>query len=397
MAKRITAVAIENMKPGVVRRELPAGGGLFVVVQPSGKKGFCLRYRFGGRTRRLVLQGGITLAQARKLASDAMFQLAQGIDPAIARRDTKQRAAAAQADTIDAHVRQFIERHVRQKTRKGTQGLYERILRNIVLPAWSGRSVHSVARRDVIALIEGVAEGDKETPARPILANRVLATLSRFFSWLCERDQITASPCTGVKRPTAETTRERTLSEDEIKRLWLACDGLDGRMAACVRLMLLLGQRRNEIYHMPWAEIENGVWVLPPARTKNGRRHEVPLPSQALAIIEGLPRVGDYVLRPLGNLSPTKIAIDAAMKPATRWTYHDLRRTCASGMSRLGVPVEVIERCLNHASGSFRGIVGTYQRDPLTAAKRNALQKWTDHVDAVVHGEPAGKVVKLRG
>ena len=260
-----------------------------------------------------------------------------------------------------------------------------------MLPAWRGRTIHDIKRRDVIALVEAVAEG------RPILANRTLRVLSKWFSWLVGRDMIVASPCAGVERPSKEIARDRILSDDEIKRLWSACDVLDDRTAACVRLMLLLGQRRNEIAHMHWSEITGNVWTLAPARTKNNRQHTVPLPRQALEIIEALPRVGDYVLRPLGNRGHAKRTIDAVMKPATRWVFHDLRRTAASGMSRLGARTEAVERALNHVSGAFGGITGVYQRDDLADAKRDALQWWADHVEAVVRGEPAGNVVRMRG
>ena len=144
--------------------------------------------------------------------------------------------------------------------------------------------------------------------------------------------------------------------------------------------------------------------MLPPERTKNKRRHEVPLSTQALAIIDAMPVITgdeDFVFtsskrRRLSNFSDAKVAIDARMKPVTPWVLHDCRRTVASGMARLGIKLPVIEKILNHASGTFRGIVGVYQRHDFAAEKRDALARWADHIDSIVSGKPVGKVVKLR-
>jgi integrase len=110
---------------------------------------------------------------------------------------------------------------------------------------------------------------------------------------------------------------------------------------------------------------------------------------------------GDYVFTtsgwaPLGRFDRIKHELDAHMKPQTPWVFHDLRRTVASGMARLGVRLPVIEKCLNHTGGSFRGIVGVYQRHDFAAEKRDALQRWADHIDSIVRGEPIGKVVRSR-
>jgi integrase len=166
--------------------------------------------------------------------------------------------------------------------------------------------------------------------------------------------------------------------------------------------MLLTGQRCGEVVGMRHSEILGDIWTLPPVRTKNKQRHEVPLSAQALAIIEAIPAINaDYVFtasetKRLGNMSRAKAALDAKMKPRTPWVLHDLRRTAASGMAALGVKLPVIEKCLNHKSGSFRGIVGVYQRHSFLPEMRVALQRWADHVDQIIGDEPA-KVVPLRG
>jgi integrase len=404
MAKSLTAKSVENAKPfASARREIPDGGcrGLYLIVQATGRKSWAVRYRFQGQPKKLTLDGGLTLAAARKQAAVALHELAQGRDPAALKfeaRETAEKAAAERAaDTVEQWAAHFIERHAKKKTRENTWRQTVHVFDDIVLPAWRGRVIHDIKRRDIIELIESVAED------RPIMANRVHAHLSKFFNWLCERDVIAASPCAGVKRPSAETARDRILSDAELKALWLACGDIGDPAGACIKILLLTGQRRSEVAGMRRGEINGDVWTLAPERTKNKQRHDVPLAAQAVSIIEGMPRIagGDHVFTtsgwaPLSHFDRIKDELDARMQQRTPWVVHDLRRTVASGMAKLGVRLPVIEKCLNHASGSFRGIVGVYQRHDFAAEKRDALQRWADHIDAIVRGEPAGKVVSLR-
>jgi integrase len=274
----------------------------------------------------------------------------------------------------------------------------ERIFKRLVLPAWRGRTIDSIRRRDVIDLVESVAAD------RPYLANRTLGVLSKFFNWLCARDELAASPAQGVDRPHKEEVRQRTLSDAELRALWLACAG-DGPFGSALQVLALTGARRNEVSHMTWSEIdeERQLWTLPSARSKNKREHVVPLSSQVWAIIDAMPRFAgcDYVFTadgrsPITGWDKAKVRLSVKAKlDGAGWRLHDLRRTCASGMQRLGVPVPVVEKALNHISGSFRGIVSTYQTHDYADEVRVAFQKWSDHVERLVGGKPA-QVVTLR-
>jgi integrase len=272
------------------------------------------------------------------------------------------------------------------------------VFHKIVLPVWRGRIIHDLERRHIRELVENVAVD------RPVLANRTLAHLSRFFNWLCERDVIKASPCAGVKPPAKEQARDRVLSDAEVAALWRACDAIGGSAGTVIKLLILTGQRCGEVVGMRRSEISGDVWTLPPERTKNKQRHEVPLSAQALAIIDAIPGVDeDYLFtsspsRRLGNMAPAKRALDTHMKPVQPWKLHDLRRTVASGMQALGILLPVTEKVLNHTSGSFRGIVGVYQRHEYAAEKRDALQRWATHIEGLVSGMPAeDKVVSISG
>jgi integrase len=398
---RLTAKFLDNVKPAAERREIPDSGcrGLYLVVQPTGRKAWAVRYRFGRKTRKLTLDGGLTLKAARKAATDALHELECGNDPGAlkfeAQAKAEQVAADRKRDTVERLAEQFIERYAKQKTRPTSWRQTEHVFHGLVLPAWRGRPVHEIERRDIRELVESIAVD------RPIMANRALAHLSKFFNWLCERDIIAASPCAGVRPPSKEHARERILSDDEIKALWHACDAIAGPAGPAIKLMLLTGQRCGEVVGMRRSEISGDVWTLGPARTKNKQRHEVPLSAQALAIIDAIPVIDeDYVFttsktRRLGNMSRAKEALDAQMKPKEPWVLHDLRRTAASGMAALGVRLPVIEKALNHKSGSFRGIVGVYQRHEYAVEKRDALVRWADHVDALVSGRREN-VVTLR-
>jgi integrase len=397
----LTAKKIESLKPGPLRREIADSGcrGLYLVVQPSGRRSWAVRYRFAGKPRKLTLDGFVSLAEARRAATGALAELDRGNDPAGLKFDTKaaeEKAAAARAgDTVDNLVAQFIERHVRKNTRPNSARQAEGIFSRIVLPAWKGRLIHDVKRRDVIELLEAVAED------RPIMANRAHAILSKFFKWLAARDVIVASPVAGVARPAKETPRDRILSDVEIKAVWNRCDVLGGISGTLIKMLLITGQRRGEVAGMGWAEIEDDIWTLPPERTKNGQKHSVPLSMQAMAMIAALPRISDERVfagvngRQLAGFSHIKAHLDAALKLKTPWTLHDLRRTAASGMAKIGIKLPVIEKVLNHTGGSFAGIAGIYQRHDFAAEKREALQRWADHIDELLHGR-AGAVVPIR-
>ena len=402
MAKALTAKSIENIKPGATRKEIPDGGcrRLYLIVQPTGRKAWAVRYRFQGAPKKLTLDNISSLAEARKAATAALQELERGGDPAALKFDARAAAEAAAAarkrDTVEALANEFIEQYAKRKTRRNSWKQTEHVFHKIVLPAWRGRTVHDLERRDIRELVEHIAVD------RPVMANRTLAHLSKFFNWLLERDVIKASPCAGIKPPAKEQARDRVLDDDEIKALWAACDAVGGAAGAAVKLMLLTGQRCGEIVGMRRGEISGDVWTLLPERTKNKQRHEVPLSAQALAIIGAIPAFdADYLFtsshtRKLGNMAPAKVALDTHMKPAQPWVLHDLRRTCASGMARLGIQLPVIEKVLNHKSGTFKGVVGVYQRYEFAAEKRDALQRWANHVEGLVSGKPAeDKVVTL--
>jgi len=398
MAKKLTDLTIENLKPKAKRYEVPDPGarGLRVIVQPSGLKGFAVRYRNAtGRARKLTLPAGIGLAAARKLTADALLEVAQGEDPAADKQEA--RHGARPDDTIERWASTFVERHAKKKTRFNSWRQTVHVFDDIVLPTWKGRLIHDIKRREVRDLLEDLAE------TKPIMANRAHGVLRKFFNWLCERDDDLTSPVIGVKAPAPERVRERVLNDDELRRLWLAAEAIGGREGACIKLLICTGQRRSEISHLKLREVGNDVLELPAARMKGKQAHIVPLSTQAAAIIADMPKLVPQVPRPdgyvwgespVGHFHRIKDQLDAHMGDVPHWVVHDIRRSVASGMARIGIAVPVIEKILAHKTGTFRGIVGTYQRHSFLPEMAVAMQKWADHVEQLVTGK-AAKVVKL--
>jgi integrase len=400
MARTLTTRTVESLQPARARREIPDKHlpGLYLILQPSGAKSWAVRYRHAGTPRKYTLgpYPAIDLKSARDLAGKALRAVAEGRDPG---REKAQRAM--KADSIEHVVAQFIERHCKRSNRPRTAQETERLLRLHVLPRWRGRLVHDVTRRDVLDLLDRVVDSGKL-----IAANRTLSAVRKMFNWAVARDIIAASPCAGVKPPTAERSRERVLTDPELRNVWQAADKVGGPFGALVKLLVLTGQRRDEVAGMSWPEIDLGgrLWTLPAARVKNNRVHEIPLSAAALAVLQALPRIGErFVLTsngeaPSSGYSKGKRKLDALLPPdMAPWRLHDIRRTVASGMARLGANLPVIERLLNHSSGSFAGIVGVYQKHDFADEKRRALDAWGAFVTDLVSDRPRRNVVRLGG
>jgi integrase len=400
MAKTLTARSVEITKPSTERREIPDGllPGLYLVIQPSGARSWAVRYRHHSRPCKLTLgrYPAIDLAAARKLASAALRAVAEGRDPNL----EKQRARVSKADTIEAVAAQFIERHCYHSNRPRTAAETKRLLDLHVLPRWRGRLAREITRRDVLDLLDRIVDNGK-----PIAANRTLSAVRKMFNWAVARDMLGASPCAGVKPPTPERARDRVLNDDELRLVWQAASKIGGPFGLLVQLLALTGQRRNEVAEMQWSELdfEARLWTLPRERVKSGETHQVPLSGAAISILKSIRRIGDglFVLTttgktPSNGFSKGKRRLDALLQPDKPvWRLHDLRRSAASGMAKLGIDLPVIEKVLNHSSGSFAGIVGVYQRHDFADEKRAALEAWGRHVEGLVSGKPLRKVTDV--
>jgi integrase len=422
MAKALTVKTIENAKPGNSRREVPDGAlpGLYLIVQATGARSWALRYRVGGRPRKLTLGAfpAVDLVGARERARAAMRAVAEGRDPGDEKKAARRKAAAGD-DTIEAVALKFIERYAKRSTRETSWIETARILGlrpdpedpaklvrkdggGDVLSRWKGRTVHDIKRADVIELLDGVVDRGS-----PIMANRVLAAVRKMFAWAASRDIVAASPCAGVAPPAPEIERDRVLGDDELRAVWGACDRIGWPFGPMAKLLILTAQRRDEVAEMRWTEIDFAArtWTLPRGRVKNDKAHVVHLSDAALGILRSLPRTkgSDLVFTttgatPVTGFSRAKNRIDATIladncRSLDRWTLHDLRRTSATGMAeRLKIAPHVVDKILNHKTGTIKGVAAIYNRAEYAEERRAALEAWGRYVENLVTPAPANVV-----
>lgn len=271
-----------------------------------------------------------------------------------------------------------------------------------------GRAIENIDRRTVAIRLAEIAE-----QSGPAAANRVRASLSAYFAWLLREGILEANPVLNTNKATEGGARERVLEDEELAAIWRALG--DDQYSSIVKLLALTGARRDEIAGLCWSEIDldDATITLPGARTKNRREHQIPLAPAALAILQAQPRrlnadgserdlIFGYGIRGWQDWSGSKEDLDARIRtarsePIADWRLHDFRRTISTTMhERLGVLPHVVEAVLGHVDGHLRGVAGVYNRASYAELKRIALQKWADHVETLVSGKRAPKVVKLR-
>jgi len=272
-----------------------------------------------------------------------------------------------------------------------------------VLPRWGDRDIASIRRSDVAQLLRDVQRDNG-----PVMANRVLAHIRKLFNWAMLQpdliDVLEVSPVVRGMAPSQETGRDRFLSPDEIQWLWTASEELGYPFGPCVRLLLITGQRRDEVASMAWDQLdfENRLWTLPAQSTKANRRHEVPLADLALEVIAAIPHHEDSRFlftttgrTPVSGFSRAKNLIDRKIQMRREreeadgryrmdgrpwpfeegWRFHDLRRTVATRLEDdLSTPKPLISAILNHAEG---GATAIYTRGQLRKQKVAAMQGWS--------------------
>lgn len=353
-----------------------------------------------------------SLAEAREIAREWREDIRQGIDPKVKEEQRRceeelrrKEEANAQANTFSAVFEDYrAECLSRIKTGEAATGDIKRH----VIPKWGPRPIAEIRRADVKALIREI---DKVAPRTSSL---ILSYLKTFFSWATDEERIEANPAAGIKPLSSAVKRDRVLSDAEIRAFWIACGDL-GAFGRAFRFLLATGQRLSEVGDMQWREVdvEARRWAIPRERAKADRAHEVPLSDLALATLGECPRLGPFPFTtrgdiPIAGWSKSKVALDVAMlaqlqkdadekgetAPVTLpdWRLHDLRRTCATNLARLGVDRIVISKLLNHSEG---GVTSIYDRHARDAEKRAAMDRWAERLKAIVEGDPSTNVVSL--
>ena len=351
--------------------------GFGVKVTPKGRKVFIVLYRAGGgRLRKYTIgpYGRVTLHQAKLAAQKVFTAKLEGRDPAAEKREANRRIVA---DRVTDLLEAFIAQHVAQNR---SAGEVSRMLRREIIP-WGTRSIHEITKLDVVELVSAIHQR-----GTPIAANKVLKTIKTFLRWCVGQAVLDVSPADGVPLPAKEVTRDRVLTEDELVRVIVAARTMGEPYGAIVELLALTGQRREEVARCTWDEIDlrARVWTLPRERTKNTKHHTVHLSDQAVTVLSGTRKLGKFVFsrtgeNPFQEFSSAKRELDK-LSGVTGWRLHDLRRTCVSGMARLGVAPHVADKILNHQSGTISGVAAVYQRHDFLAERNDALEQWAAHV-----------------
>ncbi len=389
MSKALTAKAVEKFQPDPERRrEVPDGllPGLYLVVQPSGAKSWAVRYRANGKPAKLTLGRfpAIKLSKARELARDNLEAVAKGSDPAAEKRAGRAASGAVSLpNTVGALCDLYIERHLKPNVRRWENNAGPEI-ENHIRPRLGNLAVAALTRAHVREVVRRISD------RHPVAANRVLARLRAILNWALTEDLVEVNVAAGIKRPIREKPVDRILSDAELRQIWQVTDCLKYPARDFARLLILSGQRRDDVRLMKWSEIdlEGKMWTIPAARHKSRRAHMVPLPKAMVDILAALPErdTGDYVLsldgggRPYSNVSRPKAALDKASK-VSGWTWHDVRRTMRTGLSRLGIREDIAERTIGHAVGGRLG--RTYNLHDFADEKRRALEAWAAHVQGL--------------
>ena len=437
MAKVFTQAGVEKLKPIPGRRRVIRDGAstaLFLVIQSSGHKSWMMRFRYGTGATKIflgpldisgrrhdgepVIGQPLSLVQARQVASKINADRAAGVDVIAAHRAKKHRqrigVIEAAANSFAAAVKDFIIQHAQPKTRSWKQtasilgldaelnvktgGLAER---------WGDRDVKSLDASDLFSVIEEsrrisvpgmAARHDRPSEAR---ARKTHKALRGLFGWLLRRRRVAANPMTTLHPPSAPSSRDRVLTNAEIRLFWAATETLTEPYGDALRMLLVSGCRLNEIARLRWEEVSDdcSTITISGERTKNGRAFIIPVPPMARHLLADQPRGGPFVLSTTSGISPisswsdVKRHLDAAMGNVPAWVIHDLRRTAATHMAEIGIQPHIIEAILNHVSGHRAGVAGVYNRAAYAAEKKAALEQWNNHVKSIVDDK---KVVAMQ-
>jgi integrase len=370
--------------------------GFGVKVTPKGRKIFLVLYRTGGagsKLRKYTIgpYGRVTLHQARLTAQKVFAARLEGRDPAAERREARRRILVDQVEDL---LETFIAQHV---SKNRSEYEISRLLRREVGKPWAGKSIHEITKRDVVELISAI-----DQRGSPNTANKTLKVVRTFMRWCLGRAVLERSPAEGIPYPAKVVARDRVLNDQELVQILLAAEEMGGPYGGIVELLALTGQRRQEVAAMTWAELDlpGQVWTLPKSRTKNAKEHIVHLSEQSVAALKRATVRGPFVFsasetKPFQDFSRAKLQIDK-LSGVKGWRLHDLRRTCVSGMARLGVAPHVADKILNHQSGTISGVAAVYQRHEFLSERQQALELWGSHVGKILDRTGRAHQIELK-
>ena len=437
MAKPLTVKAIENAKACGKRSEIPDGDmpGLYLIIQTSGAKSWAYRYRFGNAPKKLTIGAfpQIPLSDARALARAAARTVAEGYDPGEKKRAKKE----ADAATFEDAARRFLRRHARPNCSethfKGTAWIFglkpdpsdEKGVALIPCPnkkslirKWGKRSPSSIKEREIVNFLDDIVDG-----GTPVLANRILSALSKFFVWAKGPEGgriVDANPCIEIKKPAKEKEGERILSTAEIRALWRAADRMGHPQGSAYKMLLLTGQRKTIVgqCHASHVDRREGIWTIPANQQgAKGTGNTLPITDTMAAIFDQCATapylfsttggekplyLGDKLKRDLDKFMLEELRKEAAEEgddPSTvhlrDFDNHDIRRTMRTELSGLPIPKgEIVnELIVGHRQTKIKR---TYDKFAYLEEKRKGLELWAARLESIVN-PPKGNVVEFKG
>jgi integrase len=374
MQAKITKTTIDNLPLGSMIWDQAVRG--FGARRQLRDTFYVLRYRLNGRQRLITIGrhgSPWTPDTARTEAKRLLGLVAGKVDP----------AAVPPTETFSVTLDRYLERKRPSLKPRSILEIERHLLHH-------SKSLHSLRLGEIDRRTVAVRLGEIETGNGPVARNRVRSSLSAFFAWSIREGLLEINPVSGTGKADEGGSRERILSQAELIALLHSLG--DDQFSDIVRLLILTGQRREEIGGLRWTEIDfnRDLIILPPARTKNNRQHELPLSRQAKEILERQPKRRDLVwgigAGGFSGWSDAKAALDLRIPKSiviAEWRLHDIRRTVATMMGELGVLPHIIEAILNHVSGHRAGVAGIYNRARYEIGMRDALQGWADWIDTI--------------
>ncbi len=401
-----------------------AGFGL--KVTPAGLKVYIYRYRIAKsgqaaqtapRKYTIGRHGDLTPEQARRRAQELAAMVAQGVDPrqqeldAIAARETSvalvEEQARVKRDLAFSRIAKLWLEHYQNdmERRASSVAMATLVVNRYLMPALGDTPMPHIGRSQLQPVIDSIPSHKRG------IRRAVFAYSSVLWGWAIRRGHIDVNPILAMEKPPAPAARERVLTDNELTQFYEAAETLHPIWTAFFKLLVLTGQRRSEVAGIMWEELDRATatWTIPASRAKNAKAHLVPLAPASVWLLDAQAGGAEWPQRgfiltttgrtPVSGISKAKAALDTAMSSEGRqvdqWRLHDIRRTVATGLQRLGVRFEVTEAVLNHVSGSKGGVAGVYQRHDWADEKRLALEAWDQHVGSVIHPKDDTKVVPI--
>ncbi|MEA3052149.1 MAG: hypothetical protein QOG72_1052 [Sphingomonadales bacterium] len=393
--------------------------GFGVCVTPKGTRVYIVQYRMGGRgspTRRYTIgrhNSPWTVDKARERARALLYEVAQGIDPQLKEQEERTAAVVDEALRVRNYVETFHTFHLQARELRTAREVRRRLV-NDVVPTFGDRPLNTITRQEIVKLLDQLMQRSKGA------ANHTYCALSAMINFAFKRGDIDKNPMLGLSKPHKYPNRQRFLTDWELLRAWEAAHDLGYPQGTAIQMLMLTGQRLMEVCNAIWEEIDlhENLWTLPGKRTKNKRTHMLPITEYMRSFFDlhwpAQRRSGRLFITPRGKrlsgFDVLKKRFDAAVArrvdlavaacpdmPSRRIEYfqlHDLRRTLATGLRRLSIPLEHTEGVLNHISGTRSSLVETYQIYDLAPEKQRALADWHRHIDELIQRPdafPGGK------